>query len=937
MKNKIIPFILAGSILLLAFFFFAWQIFKPDQVLTPDPKILIGTLNNGLKYYIRENKQPEKRAELRLVVKAGSVLEDDDQQGLAHFDEHMAFRGTKSFPQQEIINFLEKSGMRFGADFNAYTSFDETVYKLQVPTDSQEVMKKGFQILEEWSHDVSYDDAEIDKERGVVIEEWRLRLGANNRVWMKHIPFEYYKSRYADRMPIGKKEILELCPHDALRRFYHDWYRPDLMAVLAVGDFDKQAIEKLIKEHFSGLTNSEQERTREQYTIPNHQGTLVSIVTDSELTRTSVEVMFKHETRDTRTVNEYRQGIINNLYDAMLAGRLRGYLQMSNPPFFEVSVYDGRFISDKQVFSLRANVKEQKIMEGIEALLTEPFRAKQYGFTSTDLELQKEQFLRKMEQRYNERDKTESNDLINEYIKNFLEGKPIPGIGVELALYKKFLPGITLEEVNKLSAERITSDNRIITISVPEKVDIKVPTEKEVLALVSKVSNMKLSPYSDVASTLPLISMFPSRGKIVSEKQLSSIDVTEWRLSNGARVILKSTGFKNDELLFRAISNGGTSLVADKDFLSAQYAPEIVSASGVGQFSISDLNAKLSDKIAHVQPMFSPIVEGLSGSASSKDIETLFQLIYLYGTSPRKDTAAFSSFIARHKASLQNRSVSPEAALSDTLQVTLAQYHYRSRPMTVDMLNEIQLDRALSIYKDRFSDFSNFMFFFVGNFKLEELKPLVEQYVASLPSTGRKETWKDIGMEPPKGVISKAIYKGIEQKSSISITFTGPFKWSQQNWYNFYALLEALKIKLREVLREDKGGTYHVSVSGLPSLYPRQEYSITLQWGCNPDRVKELVNTALLQIDSLKMKPLDPFYIEKVSETQHRAHEVSLKNNGFWLNNLSSCYFYNEDPQMILNYPKFDDGLTAKDIQRAAKKYFDMKNYIKVVLYPEKK
>ena len=938
-RRVFLPFALLGLLFIASSFISqAQQTFRLDQVLTHDSKIIIGRLDNGLTYYIRENHKPEKRAELRLAVKAGSILEDDDQQGLAHFDEHMAFNGTKNFPKQDIINFLEKSGVRFGPDLNAYTSFDETVYMLQVPTDSQEVMKKGFQILEEWSHDVSYDNLEIDKERGVVIEEWRLGQGAGNRIWMKHVPFEFYKSRYADRMPIGKKEILESCPYDVLRRFYHDWYRPDLMAVFAVGDFNKEEIEKLIKERFSHLKNPEKERERTQFPVPDNKETLVSIATDPELTRASINVMFKRDTSSQSTAADYRSEIINNLSSAMLNARLQELLQQSNPPFIYAYNYDGRFVGSKQAYNLGAFVKENSILGGFEALITEAFRVKQHGFTVTELQRQKVQYLREMEKFFKERDKTESRQFVNEYIRNFLNNEPIPGIEVELNLYKQFLPDITLQEVNEKTQERMTDGNRVITVSVPEKDSVKVPTEAEVLSIMNKVSAEQLDPYIDKVSTEPLVSNLPAPGKVVEEKKFASLDVVEWKLSNGARVVLKSTDFKNDEILFSAHSNGGTSLVNDKNYLSAELTSAIVGqSSGVGKFDPIALQKKLSSKIVSVYPTITQLAEGFSGSASPQDIETLFQLVYLYGTSPRKDSTAFLSLMTRYKASLQNRSVSPEAAFADTLQVTLTNYHPRMRPLTVPLLDEINLDTAFSIYKDRFADFSDFVFLFVGNFKVDSIRPLVEQYLATLPSLNRKEMWKDIGVRPPKGVISKQVKKGIEPKSSVNLTFTGPFEWSQQNKYDFNSMLEALNIKLREVLREDKGGTYGVNVSGNPTHHPRQEYHISVRWGCNPERVDELVNIALQQIDSAKLKPFDPVYIEKVRETQRRGYEVNLKQNRFWLNSLHSFYEDNGNPEKMLNYPKFVKNLSAPAIQNAVKKYFNMENYVKVVLYPEKK
>jgi zinc protease len=808
---------------------------------------------------------------------------------------------------------------------------------LQVPTDSLEVMKTGFQILQEWAQDISFDDKEIDKERGVLIEEWRLRRGAENRVAMKQIPFELYKSHYADRLPIGKKEILESCPHDILRKFYRDWYRPDLMAVFAVGDFNRQEIEVLIKEHFSDFKNPQKERKRNKYPVPDHKETLVSIVTDPELTRTSIEIIFKRETHDTRTAREYRDLIIGGLYDAMLNARLRELLQQSNPPFINSYSGDGRFIGEKQVYYLGASVKENSILGGLEVVAREAFRVKQHGFTITELERQKAQSLREMEQAYRERDKTESGHIINEYLRNFLINETIPGIEVELKLFKQFIPEITLEEVNKLAEERMIQGNRVITISAPEKESVKVPTEEEVLAVINRVTMEKFDPYIDKVSSKPLVSHLPLPGKIAEEKKITSLGVTEWILSNGARVVLKPTDFKNDEILFSAFSKGGTSLVPDTDFISAAFATAIIGQSGIGEFDAISLQKELSGKIVSLSPSISQLAEGLSGSASPQDLETMFQLAYLYSTFPRKDTMSFTSLITRYKAMLQNRSVSPEAAYNDTLQVTLANYHFRSRPVSIPMVDEIHLDKALSVYKDRFADFSDFTFLFIGNFKIDTIKPLVEQYLAVLPSLKRNETWKDIGLEHPKGVINKQVNKGIEPKSTVNITFTGPFEWSQQNRYDFSAMLEALNIKLREVLREDKGGTYGVRTSGSPSLIPHPEYSITISWGCNPDRVDELVKEALMQLDSLKIKQMDSITIEKVREIQRRTHEVNLKQNGFWLNNLQFYYSNNEDPKMILNYPKMVDHLTAQTIQEAVNKYFNMKNYVKVVLYPEKK
>ena len=916
---------------------YAQQAYNPNDKLPIDPAITYGKFDNGLSYYLKVNKKPEKRAELRLAVKTGSILEDDDQLGLAHFCEHMAFNGTKSFPKNEIINLLEKEGIRLGPDVNAYTNFDETVYMLQIPTDSASIVAKAFTILEEWASAVTYDEKEIDKERGVVIEEWRLGRGAGMRVLDKHFPKLLYNSQYAKRFVIGKKEILENAPYETLRRFYRDWYRPELMAVSVVGDFDKVEMEKMIKDHFSRLTNRRPARERTEFTAPDHMQTLVSIATDKELPYTSVQMYFKRAEELEKTFGDSRKSLVSQLYDAMLNKRLQERLQQPNPPFVFAYASDGQWLGHRRSYTLNVQAKENSILDGLEYILTEAYRVRQFGFTATELERQKTEILRQYERMVKERDKTESRNYADEYIRNFLQQEPIPGIEVEYNIAKQFLPGITLEEVNKLADVKMVQGNRVVTISAPEKEGLKMPTEADVMAVVSAAGTKKLTAYVDKVSNKPLIAAPPKPDKVVSERKIESVGVTEWKLSNGALVVLKPTDFKNDEILFSAYSNGGTSLSSDPDYVSAMFAAQAAAAGGVGEFDAISLSKMLTGKIVSVNPMISELSEGFSGSASPQDLETLFQLTHLYATAARKDTGAVGALMTRMRASIQNRSLSPEGAFYDTLTVTMAQYHYRARPFTMKLLDEINVDKALSFYKDRFADASDFIYFFVGSFQLEKIKPLVEQYLASLPSLNRKESWRDIGMLPPKGVINKEVYRGMEPKSSIMLSFTGPFEWTAQNRYDFSSLQELLNIKLREVLREEKSGTYGVGAYGSPSLYPRKEYQISIQWGCNPTRVDELVKTVMEQLDSLKLQPPPQTYVDKVKEIQRRNFEVSLKENRFWLSSLRLRYANGENPEEILKVIKFMDNLTTGDMQSAAKKYFDTKNMVRVELFPEKK
>ncbi len=915
----------------------AQQMYKPGDPLTIDPAITYGTFDNGLTYYIKVNKKPEKRAELRLAVKTGSVMEDDDQLGLAHFCEHMAFNGTKSFPKNEIINLLEKEGIRLGPDVNAYTSFDQTVYMLQIPTDSAALVEKAFRILEEWASAVSYDENEIDKERGVLVEEWRLGRGASMRVLDKHLPKLLYNSQYAKRFVIGKKEVLEGAPYETIRRFFRDWYRPELMAVVAVGDFDKATMEKLIKDHFSKLTNRKPARERTKYTVPDHAQALVSVATDKELPAASVQMIFKRDPEPERTAGDYRKSILGQVYDGMFNKRLQERLQKPNPPFIFGGGGDGRWLGQKQAYSLFVQAKENSLLDGLDYILTEAYRVKQYGFTATELERQKSDQLRWIERLYKERDKTESRNYADEYLRNFLQEEPIPGIEVEFNLNKQFLPGITLEEINKLADIRMGSSSRVVTISAPEKAGVRVPTEAEVLSVLNSASTKKTDAYVDIVTTKPLLAAPPKAGKVVNERKVESLGLTEWRLSNGALVVLKPTDYKNDEILFSAYSNGGTSLSTDPDFISASMASQLVSMCGVGEFDAIALSKMLSGKVVNVNPMVSSLSEGFSGTASPQDLETLFQLAYLYATSPRKDTSAHGAFISRMRASLQNRSVMPEAAFQDTIGVTMAQYHFRARPMTPKILDEVNLDKALAFYKDRFADASDFIFFFVWNFQLENIRPLVEQYLASLPTLDRKESWRDVGIFPPKGVVYKEVYRGIEPKSSVMITFTGPFDWSVRNRYDFNSLVELVNIKLREVIREEKSGTYGIRAYGAPSLYPRKEFTVSVYWGCNPTRVEELVKTVLEQLDSLKIKKPDHVYVDKVKEIQRRNQEVNLKENRFWLSNFRQYYANGENPEEMLGYNKLVENLSTDAMQSAAKKYFDTTNVVKIVLFPEKK
>src|ERR1043166_9643378 len=672
------------------------QLFAADSDRLPiDPQVMVKRLPNGLTYYIRQNKKPENRAQFHLVVNAGSILETEKQQGLAHFLEHMAFNGSKNFQKNDLVSFLERIGMQFGADLNAYTSFDETAYRLEIPMDKAEVLDKAFLVLEDWAHQISFDPAEIEKERGVVVEEWRTGRGAQGRLRDKQFPMLFYQSLYAERLPIGKTNIILSADRAEFLDFYHKWYRPDLMAVVAVGDFDPRRIEALIIEHFTKLKNPRDGPKRPAPQVPDHKGTLFSIETDPELSTTSLQITYKHPVAPTGTAADYRRDMVESQYSGLLNRRWNERVQKPNPPSLYAGVEKSQMVRAKDVAYQIAAAKEGLFAEALNVLLVESRRSRRDGFTATELERAKTDTLRRLERSYAERDKTESGAYAGEYVRNFLEDEPIPGIAEELRLHRQFLAGITLEEVNRAADRWFTESNRVVIFTAPEKTGLKPPDRTEILSVIKAAESVEIPAYNDGVSSAPLLSATPAAGKIVSEKQHPEIEATEWILSNGIHVLLKPTTHKNDQIFMRAFSPGGHSLVSDQDYLSAAMATSILQQSGLGAFDIIQLRKKLSGKIASVNAWIDEQFEGLQGAASPKDLETWFQLMHLQFTAPRADEQAFQSFVTRVKVGIENRERDPNAVFGDAIEKTLYGNHPRHRPMSLEFLKELNREAAL--------------------------------------------------------------------------------------------------------------------------------------------------------------------------------------------------------------------------------------------------
>ncbi len=921
-------------ILLLLLFAGSTQAQDLSTPLELDPNVKFGKLDNGFTYYIRHNEEPKNRMEMRLAVNAGSVLENDSQQGIAHLMEHMCFNGTKHFEKSAIVDFIESTGVKFGQHLNAYTSFDETVYMLQMPTDRSGLIDSAFLIMEDWAHNVSLESEEIDKERGVVIEEWRLGLGADERMRQEYFPILLKGSKYAERLPIGKKEIIENCPYDTIRKFYHDWYRPDLMAMVVVGDVDPEAMEAKIKEHFSGIENPGTERKRKSFNIPDNKEPLIAIATDEEATYSMAAIFYKHEKDLKTTVGDYRDYLKERLYNGMVNARLQEIMQKPTSPFmYGYTGYGGFFGRTKDAYSSYAMAKPDKIKESIEVMAEENERVERYGFTPSEFERQKQELLRSYEKQFNERDKMKSRSLASEYLYNFLAQEPAPGIEAEFEMAKALVPGITLDEMNKLAEKWITDENIAVLITAPKNEEVIVPTEEEVMTAIKSAQSKDLEPYEDKVSDEPLVGHEIQPGEIVDVRDEPEYE--HWTLSNGAEVFIKTTDFKNDEILFRAYSQGGSSLLPDDEVVMSRVFSEVVDQSGAGNFSGIELEKKLAGKIVSLNPYLGDLQQGFSGSTSPKDMETFLELLYIYLTEPRQDKDVFDKTIDNLLNQVKFSMENPRAAFYDSLYKVATSNSPRTIVIPTEaQVKSIQQNQIYSFYDKTFGDVSGFKFFFVGNVDKEALKPLVEKYIGGIPPRNEDLAWRDVEPEFPKGITEVTVHKGKEPQSQVMIMMNGDYDYNFKENLTTKYMIKVLNIRLREKIREDESGTYGIGVSPSLDKYPKPEYTLMISFGCNPDRVDELVAVIMDELKSLKEKGPSEQNMAKARETFLRERETDVKENRYWLNKLEDVAFLDSKLMTDEDYNAAVKAVTAKDVQTAANKYLTLDHYLFGVLKP---
>jgi zinc protease len=899
-----------------------------------DKEVRTGKLSNGFTYFIRKNSVPEKRVVMYLVNKVGSILETDGQQGLAHFMEHMSFNGTKHFPKNELIEYLQKSGVRFGADLNASTGFDQTIYQLPLPSDDAKLLANGIQILRDWAQDATLDQTEIDKERGVVLEERRLHLGLQERISKQLFPIITNQSKYASRMPIGTEAVLKSFTRDTLQAFYKDWYRPDLQALIVVGDIDVASMEKTIQSMFADLKIPSQAKNRKQYPVPLTGKSQYSAITDKEIPSSGIQFYYKRKASALKTKSDYRQAMLANLFNQLIAGKLREKGQTQQLPYLSASISVSELIGDLEALSINVNIKNNNYEQGIKSVWQTVEGVKRNGFTRSDIERAKSNYLSFMQSQVHEKDKRSSEEYVREYVNYFTKEESSPGIATEYELTREILETLTSGELKAFAAACLSVNDRDIIITAPESEKGHLPSLDIINSWLLAVQQTEITEEKDDFVGKPLLTKLPTPGKVVSMKADKKIETTEVVLSNGVKVILKPTTWKNDEILFQAFSPGGTSLYPDAEFETASSASSLIASSGVAEFSSVTLQKMLTGKQVWVSPFIGERAEGINGSSTIQDIETALQLVHLYFTSPRADTVVFNNTIERSKNALINRYANPAAVFSDTMMLVLGNHSFRRMPPSAEKIDRIKLNQALRIYKERFSNAGDFCFTFVGSFTPETLIPLLEKNIGSLPSSKEKEQAKDLGIAIPAGKITKLVNQGTEDKATVRLVISGNYQYSEHSNVQLKALKAILGYKLIERLREIEGNTYSPSVSLNYAKLPRNTYSFTISFGCSPANVDKLIAATSQEIKSLKTTDLPQDYIVKFASEQKGILARQTQENSFWLNYLVEQYVNSEGTTTILEYTQTIQEVTTKSVQKAALIYLNESNFIQFALLP---
>ena len=901
-----------------------------------DPNVRIGKLENGLTYYIRHNELPEERADFYIAQKVGSILEEENQRGLAHFLEHMCFNGTTNFPGKGIINWLETIGVRFGENLNAYTSIDETVYNINnVPVIRDGIVDSCLLILHDWANDLTLAEAEIDNERGVIHEEWRTGQGAMMRMYEQALPKAFEGSKYGHRLPIGTIEVIDNFPYQALRDYYETWYRPDQQGIVVVGDIDVDKVEAKIKKLFSPIQMPANAPERKYEQVPDNKEPIITIAKDKEQPSTIIYIWHKHPA----TPNEAKgnigylvQNYMFSMISSMMHARLEELRQSANPPFIQAASGDSDFLLAKttEAFVGMAVSKDDGIPTALSTLVREIERARKFGFTASEYARAKADYLLMLESAYKERDKMKNNQYVQEYIRHFIDNEPIPGIETEYALMNQLAPNIPVEAINSILPQLIKDENIVINIFGPNKEGMVYPTEAEILDILNKTKAEEITAYVDKVSDEPLMKEAPKAGKIVKTEE-GPFGSTALTLSNGVRVVLKTTDFKADEIRMRAFSPGGTSVFGTKEALQLKMLNSVAGLGGLGNFSNVDLEKVLAGKKATIGATVSGLSEGLNGSCSPKDLETLLQLAYLSFTAPRMDEEAFESFKQRTKASLANQEANPMTALTDTLQMEMYGDHPLAGRVKAEMIDQLDYNRIMEMYKDRFKEAGDFTFLFVGNINLEEAKPLIETYLGGLPTINRKENYQDIQLNIRKGTHKNLFEKQMETpKATVLNIISGNCEYNLKNDLLMTMLSQTMSMVYLETVREKEGASYGVSAFGQLSRGIKDEALFQIYFDTDPAKREKMEQIVMSELQKVAQEGPRPEHLAKVKEFLLKKHIEDAKENSYWLGQLNNYYWYKTD--MNTDYEKLVNNLTAEDVKNFTKALLDQGNIIEITM-----
>ena len=901
-----------------------------------DPNVRIGKLENGLTYYIRHNELPENRADFYIAQKVGSILEEENQRGLAHFLEHMCFNGTTNFPGKGIINWLESIGVKFGQNLNAYTSIDETVYNINnVPVIRDGIVDSCLLILHDWANDLTLAEKEIDNERGVIHEEWRTGQGAMMRMYEQALPKAFEGSKYGHRLPIGTIEVIDNFPYQALRDYYEAWYRPDQQGIVVVGDIDVDKVEAKIKEMFSPIEMPANAPKRKYEVVPDNKEPIITIAKDKEQPATLIYLWHKHPA----TPNEAKgnigylvQSYMFNMISSMMHARLEELRQGANPPFIQAASGNNDFLLAKttEAFVGMAMSKDDGIPTALSALVREIERARRFGFTASEYSRAKADYLRSLESAYNERDKMKNNQYVQEYVRHFIDNEPIPGIETEYALMNQLAPNIPVEAINSILPQLIKDENIVVNIFGPDKEGMVYPTEAEILDILKQTKAEEITAYVDKVSDEPLMKETPKAGKIV-KTEAGPFGSTALTLSNGVRVVIKNTDFKADEIRMTAFSPGGTSLFDTKEAIQLRMFNSVAGLGGLGNFSNVDLEKVLAGKKVGISTSVSGLTERVNGNCSPKDFETLMQLVYLSFTAPRMDNDAFESFKQRTKASLANQEADPSTALSDTLNHEMYGNHPMAMRFKTEMVDQIDYNRIMEMYMDRFKEAGDFTFLFVGNINLDEVKPFIETYLGGLPTINRKENFKDIKMDIRKGAHKNVFEKEMKTpKATVINIISGQCKFNPKNYLLMSMLSQTMNMVYLETIREKEGASYGVSAFGQMNCYPKEEAIFQIYFDTDPAKREKMEQIVMAEMQKVAKEGPKPEHLAKVKEFMLKQYTEQIKENGYWLNRLLDYYFNKVD--MNTGYEKLVNEITVKDVKNFTKALLDQGNIIEVTM-----